>query len=242
MKLLHHHARSNAQVRPQNTMQIVRHIFALLVAMVIVIYLINQCRKPHGWLGRFFLWEMGGRHSSLTVWGLSLVSIERHYTTLDVGCGGGRTVSRLAGKATEGKVFGVDYSAASVAASRRTNKELINAGRVEIHRASVSNLPFADGTFDLITAVETHYYWPDLVADLKEVLRVLKPGGKFIIMAEAYKRRSIDPTQAAMKLLRAAFLTADEHRELLTAAGYSDVQIIEERKKGWICAIGRRSF
>src|SRR5262245_18960336 len=123
-------------------MQIARHIFALMVAMAIVIYLINQCRTPRGWLGRFFLWEIGARHSSLTDWGLSLISIEKHYTILDVGCGGGRTVSKLAGKATDGRVFGVDYSAASVAASRRTNKESIIDGRVEIHRASVSKLPF----------------------------------------------------------------------------------------------------
>ena len=51
----------------------------------------------------------------------------------------------------------------------------------------MSKLPFPDGMFDLVTAVETHYYWPDLVADMREVLRVLKPGGTFVLIAEAYK-------------------------------------------------------
>jgi len=223
-------------------MQIARHIVVSVVAILVVVYLINQCRKPHGWPGRFFLWEMGGRHSGVTDWGLSHVAIEKHYVTLDVGCGGGRTVSKLAAKVSEGKAYGIDYSAASVAASNKANQQWIRDGHVEIQQGSVSKLPFPDCMFDLVTAVETHYYWPDLTADLKEILRVLKPGGKLLIIAEAYKRRRIDPTQAAMKLLRAAYLSVDEHREFLTAAGYSDIQIIEERRQSWICAIGGKPW
>ena len=48
-------------------------------------------------------------------------------------------------------------------------------------------MPFPDGVFDLVTAVETHYFWPDMAADMREVFRVLKPGGGFILIAEAYK-------------------------------------------------------
>lgn len=99
-----------------------KHIVFVIVAIVVVAYLINQCRKPHGWLARFFLWEMGDRHARVTDWGLSHVAIERHRVTLDVGCGGGRTISKLAAIVSEGKAYGIDYSAASVAAARRANK------------------------------------------------------------------------------------------------------------------------
>jgi len=51
---------------------------------------------------------MNASHSNLTDWGLQHVSIANHYTILDVGCGGGRTVSKLAAMATQGKVYGVD--------------------------------------------------------------------------------------------------------------------------------------
>jgi len=221
-------------------MQIARHIIVSGVALVVVVYLINQCRKPHGWLGRFFIWEMAGRHGRVTDWGLGHVTIEKHFVTLDVGCGSGRTVSKLAPIVSEGKAYGIDYSAASVASACKTNRQSIKDGQVEIHHGSVSKLPFPDCMFDLVTAVETHYYWPDLVTDLREIQRVLKPRGKLVIIAEAYKRRPIDPTQAAMKLLRAAYLTVNQHREFFTAAGYSDVQIIEERREGWICAIGAK--
>ena len=104
--------------------------------------LIDQCRKPAGWLGRFLLWGWNIRHSRVTDWGLRHVAIAQRDTILDVGCGGGRTVRKLAGVATQGRVCGVDHSEESVAAARRTNRHGIATGRVEIRLGSVSNLPF----------------------------------------------------------------------------------------------------
>jgi ubiquinone/menaquinone biosynthesis C-methylase UbiE len=129
---------------------------------------------------------MNARHSEVTDWGLAHISIGRHYTILDVGCGGGRTLSKLA-RATEGKVYGIDYSEESVAASKRTNARWIDMGRVEVRHGAVSQLPFRDGMFDLVTAVETHFWWPNLPMDLREVLRVLTAGGMLIVIAEVYK-------------------------------------------------------
>ena len=106
---------------------------------------------------------------------------------LDVGCGGGKTISKLAAVAAQGKVCGVDYSSESVAVATKLNKQWIDTGRVEIREGCVSQLPFPDGIFDLVTAVETHFWWPDLRTDMREVLRVLKPGGRLIIIAEIYK-------------------------------------------------------
>ena len=184
---------------------------------------------------------MNDRHSGVTDWGLEHVAIASHHTIRDIGCGGGRTVHKLAAIATEGKVYGVDYSLSSVAASRRTNRELIKIGRVEIQPGSVSHLPFSDSMFDVVTAVETHYYWPNPVADLREVLRVLKPGGRLIMIAEAYKGGRYDKLfRILMKPIRAAHLSVNEHRELFSKAGYSECQIFEEYKKGWICAVARR--
>jgi ubiquinone/menaquinone biosynthesis C-methylase UbiE len=203
----------------------------------------NQCGKPTGWLGRFTLWRMNASHSKLTDWGLANIAKEKHYTILDIGCGGGRTVHKLAAVATDGKVYGVDYSEESVAATKRTNSRWIELGRVEVRQSSVSQLPFPDGMFDLITAVETHYFWPDPSTDMREVFRVLKRGGSFVLVAEVYK----DANTTAAKLIEKypeltgiRLLSVNEHRDLLTTAGYSDIQIFEERGKGWICATGRK--
>jgi len=192
-------------------------------------------------MGRFFLWAMNSSHSGLTDWGLKHVLIEKRFTILDVGCGGGRTIKKLAAIANEGLVCGVDYAKGSVAASRGKNAQLIKAGRVEIRQASVSKLPFPDDQFDLATAVETQYYWPDLVKDMAEIRRVLKPGGTLIIIAESYKGGRYDKVKGlVMKLLRSTELSVSEHRELFLTAGYTDVQIFEEHKKGWICGTARK--
>lgn len=211
--------------------------------------MINQCRKPTGWLGRFVLWSMNSSHSKVTDWGLAQVLARNHDamkrdTILDVGCGGGRTVSKLAAIATEGKVCGVDYSEDSVAASKRTNARWIEDGRVEICQGSVSQLPYSDGIFDLVTAVETHFFWPDLPGDVREIFRVLKPGGTLVLIAEVYRGSKTKAGQLAEKYSAQTgmkLLTVEQHRELLEEVGYSDVRVIEERDKGWICAIGRTS-
>jgi ubiquinone/menaquinone biosynthesis C-methylase UbiE len=203
----------------------------------------NQCSKPTGWLGRFTLWRMNSSHSKLTDWGLAHISIEKHYTILDVGCGGGKTISKLAALATQGKICGVDYSEDSVAATKSFNAQSIAAGRVEVRHGSVSQLPFSDGMFDLVTAVETHFWWPDLPTDMREIFRVLQPDGKLIVIAEVYKGANTTASKLAEKYASRTgmtLLSVDEHRELFANAGYSDVQVIEKHDKGWICATGRK--
>jgi len=206
--------------------------------------MLGQCRKPSGWLGRFILWSMNRGHSRLTDWGLEHVRIGPRDTILDVGCGGGRTVQKLAALAAAGRVYGVDFSEASVAMARGTNRESIAQGRVTIQQATVSQLPFGDAMFDLVTAVETHYYWPDLPADVREVKRVMKRGGTFLLIAEAYrgfkkgKYDHVFEQWAARTGWKFAQLTPAEHQDLLQQAGYADVQVFEDAAKGWICVTG----
>jgi SAM-dependent methyltransferase len=160
---------------------------------------------------------------------------------LDIGCGGGRTVHRLAALAPGGKVTGLDYSEASVAASRDFNAKEIERGQVRIELGSVAALPFADSTFDIATAVETHYYWPDLQDNVREILRALKPGGTCALIAETYRGGPLRLLFGiAMPLLGAAFLSDAEHRDLLTQAGFCEVKTHHVSGKNWICATGRR--
>ena len=186
---------------------------------------------------------MNSRHSKLTDWGLGHLPIEKHFTILDVGCGGGRTLSKLAAQATEGKVYGIDHSEESVAASKKTNARWIDMDRVEVRLGSVSQLPFRDGMFDLVTAVESHFWWADLPADIREIYRVLKPHGQLIVIAEIYKGANTTVAKLAEKnasRIGMTLLDVDEHRALLANAGYSEIQIIEQHSKGWICGIGRK--
>lgn len=213
----------------------------MALVLTAAIYLMMQVRKPSKWLGRPFVWLMNKSHSKLTDWGLEHAEIDKTFTILDVGCGGGCAIQKLAALATEGKVYGVDYAEGSVAMSRRKNTESIQAGRVKIKQASVSQLPFADNKFDLATAIETQYYWPDLLNDMQEILRVLKPGGTLLIIAETYSNGTGNKVyRPLMKLLGSQTLSVNDQRELFSQAGYQDIQIFEEHRKGWLCASGKK--
>jgi ubiquinone/menaquinone biosynthesis C-methylase UbiE len=220
----------------------VLRILRYLVLAVAMVFLLREVRKPSKWVGRFILWIMNLSHSSLTDWGLTHVTVGKSFTILDVGCGGGRTIQKLAAMATDGAVCGVDYAKGSVAASRAKNARAIQAGRVAIAQGTVSKLPFPDEKFDLVTAVETQYYWPDLVSDMQEIRRVLKPGGTLLILAESYKKAKTNKLlQPVMKVLSAAYLSVEEQRDLFVAAGFEDVKTFEERGSGWMCATGKKA-
>ena len=138
-------------------------------------------------------------------------------------------------------MYGIDYADCSIAVSLAHNAQLIKAGRVVIQKASVSHLPFPDDTFDLVTAIEIQYYWPDLKGDMRGILRVLKPGGRLVVIAEMYKGGKCDRLKwAVMWLLRSSHLSISDHRELFTATGYVNVQILEETNKGWICGMATK--
>ncbi len=212
------------------------------LALVFGFYVLKQVRKPDRAMGRLFLWLMNISHSRLTDWGLGHIRVGEEFTILDVGCGGGRTIQKLAAAAPRGTVYGIDYANGSVAASRARNRALVEAGRVQVEKASVSQLPFPADRFDLVTAVETQYYWPDLVKDMQEILRTLKPGGMLAIIAESYKGGGAASAvqRPVMKLLNSSNLGVQDQRDLFAQAGYEDMQVFEDRSKGWICVLGRK--
>jgi len=94
--------------------------------------LLNQFRKPSGWLGRLNVRDMNRRHSALTDWGLQQLTIKADDTILDIGCGGGRTIQKLAAMAPQGKTYSVDYSEASVDASHNTYRPSTAVGQVDV--------------------------------------------------------------------------------------------------------------
>ena len=214
-------------------------VLRLVVAIAAVVYVGRQVKRPTRFVGRLFVGMMNRSHSALTDWALTHLKVDEGATVLDVGCGGGRTIEKLSEIAIS--VYGVDYAAGSVAASQSHNNRLIAEGRVHVERASVSQLPFTSDFFDLVTAIETQYYWPDIPNNMREILRVLKPGGRLLVVAESYKGGRHDwLLGSAMKLIGSHRLSLQDHRTLFQSAGYTEVELYEERRKGWLCAVGRK--
>ncbi len=143
----------------------------------------TNCAHPQGRMGRFMLRFMNLCHAPLTNWGLDLINIQDGWTMLDIGCGGGATLKRLLKRSQGSMVYGIDISEESVSKAREVNADVLDK-RVFVQQGTATKLPYEDGKFDLVTAVETVYFWPDLPHCLQEVRRVLKPGGRFAVMVE----------------------------------------------------------
>jgi len=202
---------------------------------------INQCKKPSGEQGKQIADEMNESHFALTGWGLGKISIAPNNIILDVGCGGGRTIHRMAAIASAGKVLGIDYSPDCVAWSRAYNAAWIKEGRVEVLQASVDKIPFEDNYFDIVIAVETVYFWPNLAECFKEIKRVLKPSGKFIIINEVYQSEAFKERNEAYAAAGDMQIFAPEElKKWLEELNFSNVTIEMVEANNWLCCIGEK--
>ena len=197
--------------------------------------LIDLGRKPSGLLGRLIGSLMNLGHRDAYGWGLANLPVESNSTVLDIGCGGGAAVGLMAVKASEGKVYGIDHSLDMVNLSRRVNKRFIKDGRVEIDHGSVSCLPYSDDQFDTTTAFETIEFWPSLSEVLKEVKRVLKPGGVLLVVNRHDTAKKAEGKWTEFLQIH----TSDGYQERLGEAGYIDISIDDCSKEGWIAVVAR---
>ncbi len=202
---------------------------------------LDQCRKPRGEEGKEIVERMNKNHYEVTGWGLQMLTLEDDSQVIDLGCGGGKTVQRLAIHTPEGKVFGLDYSEDCVEWANELNHHEVEEGRVVIIRGEVSNTPFEDENFDVATAVETVYFWPDMDQAFEEVHRMLKPRGQFLIVNEAYpdedhrEKNKMYEAQGKMHIP-----SPEELKNRLKKAGFQEVTIELEKEKNWIRALGRK--
>jgi len=211
-------------------------------------------RKPTGWFGQLIGHAMAVQHRTLTVWTLGLMDVHPADQVLDVGCGGGMAIKLLVARAKHGFVAGVDYSAAMVQQARRRNRAAIQRGQVAIQAGNVLDLPYAEGLFDQVCGIETFYFWPDPLAGLSEVYRVLKPGGQITIALEMSKESSKQKSKLQKYFsqsyadrsagLGLAICSGAELVTLLEQAGFGQTRYSAKPDKslGWVCAQGIKPF
>ena len=188
----------------------------------------GNTRKPEGVIGKLMVSGMNsGPHAKLAKWGMGHITLRGDEAVLDCGCGGGANVKKFLKRLPRGQVTGLDYSAVSVAKSLRVNAEAIAAGRCEIVRGSVEALPFDKERFDLVSAFETVYFWPGLEKCFREVCRVLKPGGCFLIVNESdgKNEKSLRWTEIIDGM---TVYTGEELKRTLEKAGFGTVTVDDD--------------
>lgn len=197
--------------------------------------ILQNTRMPEGFFGRIILRGMNKGHASLSRWGLSQIEWKSNWTILDIGCGGGANLKRMADFCPQGKIYGIDISSESVKFARKEIKKLLNT-RCFISQGNVMNLPYEKGTFDLITAFETVYFWGNLQKTFNEVHRVLKNGGLFLICCEAS-----DPSDETWtsRIDGMVVHSAQDLESCLARCGFSNITT-HRRNKENICVIAQK--
>ena len=197
----------------------------------------ENTRNPVGLGGKIMVALMNLGHSPVARWGLRFLELTPDAEVLDCGCGGGANIKRLLKLCPKGTVWGIDYSPVSVEKSKRVNEAAVTKGRCDVLRASVTELPFESEQFNAVTAFETVYFWPDLPQCFREVWRVLKSVGTFLICNES--NGDTDKDEKWTEIIGGMTIYKDiELKSCLEQAGFFDVQI--HKKKSWLCITARK--
>lgn len=109
----------------------------------------------------------------------TLEALRRSGSVLDVGCGGGQLAIAMLRERPDLHCVGVDLSREQVERARRRARGLPGA---RFEAASALDLPFPEATFDRVVSVASLKHWPDPLRGLRECVRVLKPGGRALIV------------------------------------------------------------
>jgi len=136
--------------------------------------LMRMFGRPEGALGSLGGMIMARMNRKMAESVIGLLQIRPNERVLEVGFGPGVAIALLARSASSGYVAGVDPSREMVAQARARNAAAIETGLVDLRQGSVERLPFKGDAFDAVMAVNSMQVWPDAIAGLREVHRVMR--------------------------------------------------------------------
>ena len=180
--------------------------------------LVGQFHAPSGPGGHVAGWVMGRRSSNVerNRWAVELLDVQPTDRVIELGCGPGVALAALSERAGRGLVVGVDHSEVMIRQAGRRNAAAVSEGRVRLVHAPVELLQVTDGPFDAALAVNTVGFWPEPADRLREIGRLLRPGGRIALVSQPRCPGATAATSAA---------AADELAALLSEVGFSDLRV-----------------
>lgn len=151
---------------------------------------------------------------------LAMMKIAPADEVLDVGCGGGWLVREIASRVPQGHVLGMDVSDEMISRARRS---ATNSRNVEFVVGAVDAIFRDANSFDKVISVESSYYWPDPAAGIREIFRVLRPGGSAWILINYYRDNLYCHQWSKTFTIPTHLLSGDEWAGLFDSAGFKDV-------------------
>ncbi|WP_421385350.1 class I SAM-dependent methyltransferase [Bacillus salacetis] len=137
----------------------------------------HQYSKPKGVLGWLIGEKMIRQHKSETLWTLENLNLQKDERILEIGCGAGYALKIISNEYRDIKITGLDLSKTLLHSARIRNNRSLRQKRMKIVYGSVERLPFNDEQFSTVFSIHSIYFWENLSKALREIHRVLKPGG-----------------------------------------------------------------
>ncbi len=144
-------------------------------------YLARQLGNPSELVGRILAPLWNERNRALHDDALASLALNAQDRVLEVGCGGGSLLGRMAEVTTDGLVVGVDASPAMIGYCSRNHRHLVASGKLVLTCASAESMPFPDGHFTKICTVNSVFYWPDVPSAIAEFSRLLHAAGTLVV-------------------------------------------------------------
>ena len=186
--------------------------------MLLLKIIANQLAHPRGILSNPAAMFMNRVTSPINNMTIHMLEIKPTDCVLDIGFGGGSATKKITKLMPEGLIAGIDISEAMLKRGNKNFKKLISQGKINLKEGSASKIPYANDYFDKVYTVNTIYFWSDPLKDSREVFRVMKEGGKFII---TYFTKEI------FHFTRYGFTLYEEQqlRDLLEIAEFEDIRV-----------------
>jgi len=196
-----------------------------------------QCMNPHGEAGRKTIEEMNAEHTPQIMWGVDNLPYFTPTMILDIGCGGGIFTKIILDKYKNAKACGIDISPLCIEYSKEFNKDLIDSGRLELTVGDVAEMPYKDGTFDMVVSNASHFFWSDLKKSLKEINRVSRMGA--VVCFTAAIHFDEEPNEEQKKELEGLtnIITDRKLQELMDITGFRTA-IVASRENSFCAYIG----
>ncbi|MGE0788418.1 MAG: class I SAM-dependent methyltransferase [Sandaracinaceae bacterium] len=146
----------------------------------------DQFAHPTGWMGSLIGHAMAFKNRDRSRFVQSALELLPEHDVLEIGFGSGTDVKEAARVARS--VAGVDPSATMLRQASRRNADAIREGRVSLTCGSATELPFEDASFDRAFAINNVQFWGDVESGMREVRRVLRPGGRAVVAIQPRHR------------------------------------------------------